>query len=118
VASMDAVAAHEDSLLQLVEGAWPPWRRGHRHSRAGPPHATLIPDAARRRTGTPTRPLPRLDVLAPACSFYALEAFRALRLDDEHGLRVGLAPTARPPTYTADRRAGRLPARVIGLRGP
>ena len=30
-------------------------------------------------------------MLAPAGSFYAVEPFRALRLDDDAGVRVGLA---------------------------
>jgi len=93
VASMDAVAAHEDSLLQLVEeGLASLGDAVTVHSRAAHRTPTLYLTLPGRRTWDAYEHLAALDVLAPAGSFYALEAFRALRLDDEHGLRVGLAP--------------------------
>jgi cysteine desulfurase family protein (TIGR01976 family) len=93
VASMDAVAAHEDSLLQLVEeGLASLGDAVTVHSRAAHRTPTLYLTLPGRRTWDAYEHLASLDVLAPAGSFYALEAFRALRLDDEHGLRVGLAP--------------------------
>jgi selenocysteine lyase/cysteine desulfurase len=45
-----------------------------------------------RRTWAAYEFLAGRDVLAPAGSFYAYEAFRRLAVDDQHGLRLGLAP--------------------------
>jgi selenocysteine lyase/cysteine desulfurase len=57
------------------------------------PHPDPAAHAAGRRTRTPTRSCSGRDVLAPAGSFYAYEPFRRLApLEDEHALRLGLAP--------------------------
>jgi cysteine desulfurase family protein (TIGR01976 family) len=62
------------------------------HSRAADRTPTLLLTLPGRRTWDAYEFLARRDVLAPAGSFYAYEAFRRLGLDDEHGLRLGLAP--------------------------
>jgi len=93
VSSMDAVAAHEDGLRKLVEDGLASLGDAVTvHSRAARRTPTLYLTLPGRRTWDAYAHLATLDVLAPAGSFYAIEAFRALRLDDEHGLRVGLAP--------------------------
>ncbi|MBA3311105.1 MAG: cysteine desulfurase-like protein [Nocardioidaceae bacterium] len=111
VASMDAIEAHEDALLQRLEGEL-----------AGLPEITLYSKAQRR---TPTlllsvdgrtsvelaEHLAELDVNAPADSFYALEASRRLGLGDEGALRVGLAP------YTSDSDVDRLLGGITSFIG-
>ncbi|HEX4248714.1 MAG TPA: hypothetical protein VH008_12700, partial [Pseudonocardia sp.] len=62
------------------------------HSRAAQRTPTLYLTLPGRRTWDAYEYLAARNVLAPAGSFYAFEAFQALRLDDSHGLRVGLAP--------------------------
>ena len=102
VRSMAALEEHEDRLRGRVE-------EGLRQL----PGVTLWSRAARR---TPTllvtfeghgarevsAHLASYDVNAPAGSFYAYEAARVLGLDDEGGLRIGLAP------YTDDGDVDRL----------
>ena len=62
------------------------------HSRASDRTPTLLLTIAGRRTWDAYRFLADRAVLAPAGTFYAYEPFRRLALDDEHGLRLGLAP--------------------------
>ena len=63
------------------------------HYRAADRTPTLLLTLPGRRTRTPTRSCSGRDVLAPAGSFYAYEPFRRLApLEDEHALRLGLAP--------------------------
>jgi cysteine desulfurase family protein (TIGR01976 family) len=93
VSSMDAMAAHEDVLRDLVQdGLTSLGPAITLHSRAAHRTPTLFLTIEGRRTWDAYRHLAAADVLAPAGSFYAIEAFRALGLDDENGLRVGLAP--------------------------
>jgi cysteine desulfurase family protein (TIGR01976 family) len=93
VASMGAVAAHEDGLRDLVEeGLASLGDAVTLHSRAAQRTPTLYLTLPGRRTWDAYEYLAARNVLAPAGSFYAIEAFGALRLDDSHGLRVGLAP--------------------------
>jgi selenocysteine lyase/cysteine desulfurase len=90
---MDAMAAHEDVLRDLVQdGLTSLGPAITLHSRASHRTPTLFLTIEGRRTWDAYRHLAAADVLAPAGSFYAIEAFRALGLDDENGLRVGLAP--------------------------
>lgn len=91
-ASFAALEHHEDALRARIE-----------HGLAELPEITLWSRAALR---TPTlllglpgrveedayRFLAERDVAVPCGSFYALEASRHLRLGDDGGLRVGLAP--------------------------
>jgi len=64
----------------------------------GGPHADPLPHLPQQGRGRclpiPGRPRrsPARDVLAPAGTFYAYEPFRALNLEVDAGLRVGLAP--------------------------
>lgn len=93
VNSMDAVAAHEDGLRELVEeGLASLGDAVVVHSRAARRTPTLYLTLPGRATWDAYEYLAARDVLAPAGSFYAIEAFRALGLADENGLRVGLAP--------------------------
>ena len=62
------------------------------HSRAADRTPTLLLTLPRRRTWDAYEFLATRDVLAPAGSFYAYEPFRRLALDDENGLRLGVAP--------------------------
>ena len=92
VASMAAVAAHEDALLeQLLDGL-------------AQVDAITVHGRPQRRTPTILlsvegvdgprvhEQLARRGVVAPAGSFYALEASRHAGLGDSGGVRVGLAP--------------------------
>ena len=62
------------------------------HSRAAERTPTLLITFAGRAAADASRFLIGRDILAPAGSFYALEASRRLGLGDEGGLRIGLAP--------------------------
>jgi cysteine desulfurase family protein (TIGR01976 family) len=62
------------------------------HSRAADRTPTLLLTLPGRKTWDAYEFLGRRNVLAPAGSFYAYEPFRRLDLDDQHGLRLGLAP--------------------------
>ncbi|MET0354842.1 MAG: cysteine desulfurase-like protein [Plantibacter flavus] len=72
------------------------------HSRAAERTATLFMTFPGRRAADAAAFLAARDVLAPAGSFYAVEPFAALGLDDVGGLRVGVAP------YTSDEDVDRL----------
>ena len=61
------------------------------HSRAADRTPTLFVTFPGRRSADVAQGLLERDVLAPAGSFYAYEPFRALGLDDDAGVRVGLA---------------------------
>ena len=67
-----------------------------------------------RVTGLPaaevTRRLAAEDVIAPAGSFYAVEAARHAGLGDEGGVRVGLS------AYTSQHDVGRLLAALRSVR--
>jgi cysteine desulfurase family protein (TIGR01976 family) len=62
------------------------------HSRAADRTPTFLLTLPGRRTWDAYGFLAERGVLAPAGSFYAYEAFRRLALDDQNGLRLGLAP--------------------------
>jgi cysteine desulfurase family protein (TIGR01976 family) len=72
------------------------------HSRAAERTATLFMTFPGRRSADVSAFLAARDVLAPSGSFYAVEPFAALGLDDVGGLRVGVAP------YTSDEDVERL----------
>jgi cysteine desulfurase family protein (TIGR01976 family) len=72
------------------------------HSRAAERTATLFMTFPGRRSADVSAFLAARDVLAPSGSFYAVEPFAALGLDDVGGLRVGVAP------YTSDEDVDRL----------
>jgi cysteine desulfurase family protein (TIGR01976 family) len=92
-ASYDAIHAHEERLLRRLEDGLA--KLGDDvvvHSRAERRTPTLFLTLPGRRTAQASEFLAARDVLAPAGSFYAIEPFRRLALDDEGGLRLGLAP--------------------------
>ncbi len=62
------------------------------HSRAAHRTPTLLVSLPGRRTRDAYEFLATRDVLAPAGQFYAYEPYRRLGIDDEAGLRLGLAP--------------------------
>jgi cysteine desulfurase family protein (TIGR01976 family) len=87
-----AVAAHEAELRGRLEAGLA--ELGDRvvvHSRAADRTPTLFLTFPGRRSTDVAQGLLEHDVLAPAGSFYAVEPFRALGLDDDAGVRVGLA---------------------------
>ncbi|GAA2355872.1 cysteine desulfurase-like protein [Dactylosporangium salmoneum] len=103
--SLEAVEEHERRLLGELDAGLAGMATNH--SRAAERTPTLLLTLPGRRTWDAFQFLARRDVLAPAGSFYAFEPFRRLALDDEHGLRLGLAP------YTNDDDVARV---VDGLR--
>ncbi|GAA3283482.1 cysteine desulfurase-like protein [Dactylosporangium vinaceum] len=106
-ASWEAVEVHETRLLGLLEDGLAALDVVV-HSRAAARTPTLLLTLPGRRTWDAFEFLNARDVLAPAGSFYAYEPFRRLAVpDDEHGLRLGLAP------YTCESDIERV---VDGLR--
>jgi cysteine desulfurase family protein (TIGR01976 family) len=92
-ASLHAVDEHELRLRKALEAGL----AAHGtdvvvHSHAADRTPTLLLTLPGRKTWDAYQFLARRDVLAPAGSFYAHEPFRRLALDDQHGLRLGLAP--------------------------
>jgi cysteine desulfurase family protein (TIGR01976 family) len=102
-ASLHAIDEHELRLRRALEtglaGLGPDVVL---HSHAADRTPTLLLTLPGRRTWDAYEFLAERDVLAPAGSFYAYEPFRRLGLDDEHGLRLGVAP------YTDDSDVTRL----------
>ncbi|MEU6037710.1 cysteine desulfurase-like protein [Actinomadura sp. NPDC047616] len=92
-ASLHAVEEHELRLRGLLEdGLAALGADVVVHSRAADRTPTLLVTLPGRKTWDAYEFLLGRDVLAPAGSFYAYEPFRRLNLDDEHALRLGLAP--------------------------
>jgi cysteine desulfurase family protein (TIGR01976 family) len=92
-ASLSAVDAHELRLRRRLEAGLADLGPGVVvHSRAADRTPTILLSLPGRRTTDAYRFLGERDVLAPAGSFYAYEPFRRLAVDDEAGLRLGLAP--------------------------
>jgi cysteine desulfurase family protein (TIGR01976 family) len=87
-----AIAEHEAALRARLEAGLA--ELGGRvvvHSRAADRTPTMFLTFPGRRSADVAEGLLERDVLAPAGSFYAWEPFRALRLEDDGGVRVGLA---------------------------
>ena len=97
------VAEYQDRLRQRIEGGLADLgERVVLHSRAAERTPTLfftLPGGDARAVAAK---LAAADVLAPAGTFYAHEPFRALGLDVDAGIRVGVAP------YTDDSDVDRL----------
>jgi selenocysteine lyase/cysteine desulfurase len=92
-ASYAALEEHESRLLQRLEDGLSLFGDAvTRHSRAASRTPTLLLTFPGRKAWDAFQFLAGRDVLAPAGSFYAYEPFRRLAVDDEHGLRLGLAP--------------------------
>ncbi|GAB3306318.1 cysteine desulfurase-like protein [Geodermatophilus aquaeductus] len=107
LAGLAAVEAHEDRLRERVEDGLAGLPGLTLWSRAAHRTPTLLLTFAVRPAAEVSRALAGRGVNAPAGSFYAIEASRALGLGDDGGLRVGLAP------YTDDVDVDRL---LEGLR--
>jgi cysteine desulfurase family protein (TIGR01976 family) len=96
-AGMAAIEAHEDGLRARAEDGLASFGSAIRlHSRAAHRTPTLYLSMPGRRTWDAYRYLAERDVLAPAGSFYAVEAFARLDIDDQWGLRIGMAPYTEP----------------------
>lgn len=96
---------HEHELrlrTRMEEGLASFGDRVVRHSNAEHRTPTILVTMPGRRTADAYAFLLERDVLAPAGSFYAYEAFRVLDVPDTHGLRMGLAP------YSDDQDVDRL----------
>ncbi|MET7637189.1 cysteine desulfurase-like protein [Streptomyces sp. NPDC005438] len=93
VAAYQVIEEHELALRQRLEdGLAALGPRVTVHSRAPERTPTVFVTFPGHRSQDVSRHLVTRDVHAPAGSFYAHEAFAALDLEDEGGLRAGLAP--------------------------
>ncbi|MFF7801295.1 cysteine desulfurase-like protein [Streptomyces olivaceus] len=92
VASFAALEAHEDALRARIEQGLAALDGITVYSRAARRTPTLLFTVAGLRPAEVYRHLADHGIDAPAGTFYALEASRRLRLGDEGGVRVGLAP--------------------------
>jgi cysteine desulfurase family protein (TIGR01976 family) len=91
--SLHAVDQHELRLRRALEAGLAAFAPDVVvRSRAADRTPTLLLTLPGRKTWDASEFLGRRNVLAPAGSFYAYEPFRRLDLDDQHGLRLGLAP--------------------------
>jgi cysteine desulfurase family protein (TIGR01976 family) len=92
VASMTAIAAHEDRLRERIEAGLAALPGVTVYSRAARRTPTLLLEVAGAPSPDVHRFLAERGINAPAGSFYALEASRWLGLGDTGAVRVGLAP--------------------------
>jgi cysteine desulfurase family protein (TIGR01976 family) len=92
VASHMALEEYEMGLRGTLETSLAGMAGVTVHSRAARRTPTLLVTFAGLSAAHAARFLSERDILAPAGSFYALEASRWLGLGDEGGLRIGLAP--------------------------
>ena len=90
--SFAAIDEHELRLRQQLEAGLAALPGVVVHSRAARRTPTLLVSLPGRRTRDAYLFLSERDVLAPAGQFYAYEPYRRLGIDDEGGLRLGLAP--------------------------
>ncbi|MET9089801.1 cysteine desulfurase-like protein [Streptomyces sp. NPDC004237] len=92
-ASYEAVEKHEQILRDRMDAGLDALNdRIAVHSHAQDRTPTTLMTFPGRRSWDAYLFLAERDILAPAGSFYAHEAFTALALEDQHALRVGLAP--------------------------
>lgn len=92
MASMTAVAQHEDSLRERIEAAVVHLPGVTLHSRAATRTPTLLLTFDGTDSATVADELSRRGINAPAGTFYAYEAARHLGLGESGGVRIGLAP--------------------------
>jgi cysteine desulfurase family protein (TIGR01976 family) len=92
VASMESVEHFEDGLRVAIEEGLKDIPGIVVHSKANRRTPTLLLSIAGRKPEDAYRFLAANGVLAPAGSFYAIEAATRLGLGSQGGLRVGLAP--------------------------
>jgi cysteine desulfurase family protein (TIGR01976 family) len=112
VASMTAVAAHEAALLARLLGGLDERPGVAAHGAPARRTPTVLLHAADRSPGELHAHLLRHGVLAPAGSFYALEASRHAGLGDGGGVRVGLS------AYTSEQDVDRLLDALDALGAP
>jgi cysteine desulfurase family protein (TIGR01976 family) len=91
-AAFIALEEYEDELREVLEQGLAKLRGATVHSRARKRTPTLLVTFEGRDARHASRFLIERQILAPADSFYALEASRWLGLGEEGGLRIGLAP--------------------------
>jgi cysteine desulfurase family protein (TIGR01976 family) len=92
LAAMSAIEAYEDDLRVGLEAQLSELPGLVSYSRAAHRTPTLLVSFEGKSSAAAQRSLAASNVNAPAGSFYALEASRALGLGDDGALRVGLAP--------------------------
>jgi selenocysteine lyase/cysteine desulfurase len=92
LAAMSAIEAYEDDLRIGLESQLSELPGLVAYSRAAHRTPTLLVAFEGKSSAAAQRLLAASGVNAPAGSFYALEASRALGLRDDGALRVGLAP--------------------------
>ncbi|WP_422390418.1 cysteine desulfurase-like protein [Arthrobacter sp. N1] len=93
LASAQVLDAHELTLRHRLEAGLAELGEAVTlHSRARERTPTLLVTFPGRSSADAYRYLADRDVLAPAGSFYAYEAFRRLDLEDSAALRIGVAP--------------------------
>jgi len=92
IASMTALAEHEDALRTRIEDGLHRLPGVTIHSRAARRTPTLLVTFADQRAAAISAALADHLVNAPSGSFYAYEPTRRLGLGDDGGLRIGLAP--------------------------
>ncbi|MDX6367683.1 MAG: hypothetical protein QOK30_2759 [Nocardioidaceae bacterium] len=92
LAAMSAIEAYEDDLRIGLESQLSELPGIVSYSRAAHRTPTLLVSFEGKSSDAAQRSLAASGVNAPAGSFYALEASRALGLGDDGALRVGLAP--------------------------
>lgn len=90
--SFTAIDAHELALRDQLESGLGALAGVVIHSRAAHHTPTVLVSLPGRKTRQAYEHLNSLGILAPAGQFYAYEPFRRLGIDDEVGLRLGLAP--------------------------
>lgn len=90
--AMAAIARHEDALRETLEAGLGSHDRVTIYSRARLRTPTLLFTVEGMESPVVSALLGERGVNAPASSFYALEASRALGLGDTGGVRLGVAP--------------------------
>jgi cysteine desulfurase family protein (TIGR01976 family) len=90
--SFAAIDEYEIALRQRLEAGLGALPGVVVHSRAAHRTPTLLLSLPGRKTRDAYEFLATRNVLAPAGQFYAYEPYRRLGIDDEGGLRLGLAP--------------------------
>ena len=92
IRSSEALEHHEETLRGELEAGLAELPGARLHSRAAVRTPTVLVTFTGHDTADASRHLCKQGILAPAGSFYALEASRHLGLGDRGGLRIGLAP--------------------------
>jgi cysteine desulfurase family protein (TIGR01976 family) len=110
IASMTAVEAHEEVLLERLLTGLAAIDGVTRHGRPERRTPTVLFSVDGRTGREVHQALAKADVNAPASSFYAIEASRHAGLGDDGAVRAGIAP------YTSVEDVDRLVAGVAALR--